>query len=166
MDRNLYSNSTSPKKIEPNIKQKEKQKKRQLHVVKNMPDRDKKLTKEQKEKQFKMTFLVMCIFGVLLIISYRNSQINEKFSEITQLETELAVVQKDNQQLEVGIENSSNLSNIEKQAKEELGMQKATTNQTVYVTLPKKDYTEVAAEEVIIEENKNFIEKIIDMIFN
>ena len=59
-----------------------------------------------------------------------------------------------------------NLSNIEKVAKEELGMQKLSSKQTVYVTLPKKDYVESASEKVIIKEEKNWWEKIADKIFN
>jgi len=67
--------------------------------------------------------------------------------------------------LEVNIENSLNLSNIEREAKERLGMQKLTSKQTVYISLPKKDYVEPATEEVIIEEEKTLLESIINKIF-
>ena len=39
-------------------------------------------------------------------------------------------------------------------AKELLGMQRLTNKQTVYISIPKKDYVEHRAEEVIIEELK------------
>ena len=55
---------------------------------------------------------------MLLTISYRNSQINEKFNEVQDLKEQLASLEKENQQLEVTIQNSLNLNNIEKQAKE------------------------------------------------
>ena len=103
---------------------------------------------------------------LLLTISYRTSQINEKFSQIQTLKTELASLQKENEQLEVSIENGLNLNNIEKEAKEKLGMQKLTNKQTVYVQLPKKDYVEPASEEVVIEKEKNWFEQLIDKIFN
>jgi len=45
-------------------------------------------------------------------------------------------------------------------------MQKLTNKQTVYITLPKKDYVEPATEEVIKETEKNWFEKFIDKIFN
>ena len=48
----------------------------------------------------------------------------------------------------------------EKLAKEQLGMQKLTSKQTVYVNLPKKDYIEPASEEVVVEEDKNWFEQI------
>lgn len=114
----------------------------------------------------KATLLVLAIFAVLLTISYRNTQINEKFSEMQTLKTELASLQKENEQLQVTIENSLNLSNIEKQAKEKLGMQKLTNKQTVYVSLPKKDYIESATEKVEISDNKNWFEKFVDKLFN
>ena len=104
---------------------------------------------------------------MLLVISYRNSQINVKFSEIQTQKKELASLEKENEQTEVNIENSLNLSNIEEQAKSLLGMSKLTNKQTVYVTLPKKDYIESATEKVNIEEeDKNWFEKLIDSIFN
>ena len=101
-----------------------------------------------------------------MTISYRNSQINEKFSKVQTLKRELSAVQKENEQLKVSIENSLNLNNVEKVAKEKLGMQKLTNKQTIYITLPKKDYVESASEEVIIEKDKNWFEQIIDKIFN
>ena len=75
-------------------------------------------------------------------------------------------MQKENEQLKVSIENSVNISNIEKVAKEELGMQKLSGKQTVYVTLPKKDYVESASEKVVIEKNKTWWEKVADKILN
>ena len=50
--------------------------------------------------------------------------------------------------------------NIEKLAKEELGMEKLTNKQTVYVSLPKKDYVEAPTEKVVIEKEMNWLEKL------
>ena len=55
---------------------------------------------------------------------------------------------------------------IEQQAKEKLGMKKLTNKQTVYVTLPKKDYVESPSEKVITKEEKNWFESLVDKIFN
>ena len=161
-----YQYETSPRKLEPEYK---REKKRQnIKVVKDLPKQDIKLSKEQKKKHRKATLLVMAIFAVLFTISYRNTQINEKFNEIQNLRTQLSSLQKENEQLQVSIENSLNLSNIEKQAKEKLGMQKLTNKQTVYVSLPKKDYVESATEKVEISDNnnQNWFEKLVDKIFN
>ena len=81
------------------------------------------------------------------------------------LKRDLSSLEKENEQLKVSIENSLNLNTIEKLAKEKLGMQKLTNKQTIYVTLPKKDYIEAAPEEVVIEdEEKNWFEKLIEKI--
>ena len=162
---NRYQYETSPRKLEPDYKT---EKKRQnIRVVRDLPKQEVKISKEQKRKHRKATLLVLAIFSFLLTISYRNTQINEKFNEMQNLKTELASLQKENEQLQVTIENSLNFSNIEKQAKEKLGMQKLNNKQTVYVSLPKKDYIEPATEKVeISDNNKNWFEKFVDKIFN
>ncbi len=160
-----YQYETSPRKLEPDIR---KEKKRQnIKVVKYLPKQDVKLSKEQKRKHRKVTLFVMVVFAILFTISYRNTQINESFNKIQKLKTELSSLQKENEQLQVTIENSLNLSNIEKQAKEKLGMQKLTNKQTIYVNLPKKDYIESATEKIEISDtNKNWFQKFVDKMFN
>ena len=133
-----YQYETSPRKIEPN--ERREKRKENIKLVKDLPRQEVKISKEQKMKHRKATLLVLAIFAVLFTISYRNTKINEKFNEMQTLKTEVSSLQKENEQLQVTIENSLNLSNIEKQAKEKLGMQKLTNKQTVYVNLPKKDY--------------------------
>ncbi len=159
-----YQYETSPRKIEPN--ERREKRKENIKLVKDLPRQEVKISKEQKMKHRKATLLVLAIFAVLFTISYRNTKINEKFNEMQTLKTEVSSLQKENEQLQVTIENSLNLSNIEKQAKEKLGMQKLTNKQTVYVNLPKKDYIETATEKVEINENKNWFEKFVDKIFN
>ena len=159
-----YEYSTSPKKIEVQPKTQKKDKKKELKVVKDLPRQEVKLSKEQKKKQVKLTVAVIGIFVILLTISYRNSQINESFNEVQTLKKDLALLEKENEQLKVTIENGLNLNNIEKLAKEKLGMQKLTNKQTVYVALPKKDYIEPATEEVIIEKEESWIQKIVNKI--
>lgn len=166
MVRSRYEYETSPRKLEPGLPRKKQTKKRKLKVVEDLPRQDIKISKEQKKRQIKLTLVVVGIFVLLLTISYRNSQINEKFNEVQTLKKELASLQKENEQLEVTIQNSLNLNTIEKLAKEKLGMQKLTNKQTVYISLPKKDYVESASEKVVIEEEKNWFEQLIDKIFN
>lgn len=163
-----YQYGTSPRKIEPDYDRRSKKtpKKGQLKVVKELPKQQIKLSKEQRNKQMKMTVTVVGLFLLLLTISCRNSQIDKKFDQIQDQKKQLATLQKENEQLKVSIENSLNLNNVEKVAKEELGMQKLSNRQTVYVTLPKKDYVESASEKVEIEEEKSWWEKIADKIFN
>ena len=168
MANNAYQYTTSPRKLNPDYEKTKikKENKKRLKVVENLPRQEIKLSKKQKEKRRKLMFYVIAIFIVLLAISYRNSQINESFNKVQTLKKELSSIEKENEQLKVNIENSLNLSNIEQQAKEKLGMQKLSSNQTIYINLPKKDYVETAPEKVIVQEEKNWFEKFIDKIFN
>lgn len=163
-----YQYGTSPRKLEPDYTRKtsQTQKRKPLKVVKELPRQQIQISKEQRKKQMKTTVTVVGLFLLLLTISCRNSQIDRQFEQIQDQKKQLAALQKENEQLKVSIENSVNISNIEKVAKEELGMQKLSGKQTIYVTLPKKDYVESASEKVVIEKNKTWWEKVADKIFN
>ncbi len=166
MARGRYEYETSPRKLEPDVPKRKQPQKRKLKVVEDLPRQEVRISKEQKKRQIKLTLVVIGIFVLLLTISYRNSQINEKFNQVQTLKKDLASLKKENEQLEVNIQNSLNLNTIEKLAKEKLGMQKLTNKQTVYINLPKKDYVESASEEVVIEKEKNWFEQFVDKIFN
>lgn len=166
MARSRYEYETSPRKLEPDVPRKRQTQRRKLKVVEDLPRQEVRISKEQKKRQMKLTLVVIGIFVLLLTISYRNSQINEKFNQVQTLKKELSSLKKENEQLEVNIQNSLNLNTIEKLAKEKLGMQKLTNKQTVYVNLPKKDYVESVSEKVIIEKEKNWFEQFVDKIFS
>ena len=159
---NRYQYETSPRKEK--IEQKREKKHKNIEIVKEQPKQEVKISAEQKKRHKKLTLLVVIAFALLLTISYRNTKINEEFKEMQSKKTELAALKKENEQLQVTIENSLNLSNIEKQAKEKLGMQKLTSKQTVYVTLPKKDYVETESEKVVKTETKTWWQNLADKI--
>ena len=166
MEPNIYEFSTSPRKLEPELNPKRHKQRKKLRVIEDLPRQEIKISKAQKRKQTKLTLIVIAIFALLLTISYRNSQINEKFTQVQSQKKELASLQKENEQLKVNIANGLNLNNIEKIAKEKLGMQKLTNKQTLYVSLPKKDYVESASEKVVREKDKNWFENFVNKIFN
>ena len=66
--------------------------------------------------------------------------LNAKLATREKLKLNLIEIEKQNDQLKVSIERDMNISNIEKEAKEKLGMQKLTNSQKVYINLDKKDY--------------------------
>lgn len=163
-----YQYDTSPRKLEPDYNKRNKKghKRQHLKVIENVPKQQVKVSKEQRKQQLKSTFTVIGLFLLLLTISCRNSQIDKQFNHIQEQKKELASLQKENEQLKVNIENSQNLGNVEKVAKEELGMQKLSSKQTIYITLPKKDYVESASEKIVIEEETNWFESILNKIMN
>lgn len=157
-----YQYETSPRKIEePYTRKKvaaDKQKNKKTNLNK------KSATPKKTSKVSTIFYLIIC-FAVVFGLGYRNTQIDESFVKLQGLKTELSAIQKENEQLEVSIENSLNLSNVEEMAREKLGMQKLDNNQKVYINLPKRDYVELAAEKVVIEES-NWFDELIKMIKN
>lgn len=154
---NKYEYETSPRKLEPYyapIKKREntKTEKRKTHNAKKQ--------KEAKKLKAKIMLYLGIAFTILFAISYRNAKIDENFEKVQTLKSELAAIEKENAQLEVSIESSLNLTNLEQQARSLLGMQKLTNRQTEYVSLPKTDYIEAASEQVVIEENQGILETI------
>ena len=152
MEKFGYEYGATPRKLEPEYgPRKTKKSKEEFEKQIKINEKQKKeAMKMEKKKHNKNVALVAAIFLILLTISYRSSLINERFNEIQNSKEKLASIQKTNGQLEVSIESSLNLSNVEKSAKERLGMQKLDNGQKVYVTLDKKDYVEGSTEDIDI----------------
>ena len=158
---NRYQYETSPRKLEPEyepIINPDYKKKTSTLKKKN----EKLKTKRHLKSNVKVVGSVILIFASLFVISYRNSLINESFNQNENLKSNLAALEKENEQLRVNLENSLNLNNIEKLAEEKLGMQKLDSTQKIYVSLDKKDYVEPASEEVVIEKEQSWLEKLLN----
>lgn len=158
---NRYQYETSPRKIQPEyepIKEPYARKKTTTVKKKNSSAKPKRHLKTH----VKVVFYVLVIFASLFVISYRNSLINESFNENEQLKTNLSSIQKQNEQLKVNLENSLNLTKIQRIAEKKLGMQKLDNSQKVYVSLDKKDYVEPASEKVVMNDNQNWFTKILN----
>lgn len=184
MPRNYgYQYETSPRKIKPEytktIKKVQSKSKKKPQYKKNVSPKNNtsknERLKSDKSKQtqndtakIKFSIFTKCVLLCLIvfIMIFRNSQISQSFSEIQKLKSSITSIEKENSQLEISIQNSLNLNNIEQAAKELLGMQKRTNKQTIYINLPKKDYVEARTEEIIIEENKTWFDNITEKIKN
>ena len=105
------------------------------------------------------------MFAVLLTISYRYSLINSKFTEKEELKSELSAIQKENAQIQLNIEKSTNINNIEQQAKEKLGMKKLDNNQKIYVNLPKEDHVKSAKDSVETTQEETWWQALINDLF-
>ena len=157
-----YQFETSPRKLQPEYEPKKK-KQVKRNVTKNVETQQnaKKQAKRKVKTEVKMIVWILLGFAIFCVISYRNSLINESFNDKEKLKQDLAVIQKENEQLQVSIENSLNLANIEQAAKDKLGMQKLNNSQKIYVSLPKKDYIEAATEEIIFTEELSWLEPLL-----
>lgn len=146
---NAYEYGTSPRKLQPEytprkrtqVNKQQKPKTAKAPINKKEDKNKQQQLKSQIQKR-RLSIYIAIGFIILFAISYRNSQIDEQFSKIQSMQNELAIIQKENEQLEVNIENGSNMNSLEQSAKELLGMQKLNNRQSVYVNLPKVDYIE------------------------
>lgn len=178
-----YQYETSPRKIKPDYskpkrnttqynkaKAKPKVKKPEKKVIKNKV----KKQEDVKEKNLliaktKVAVFFKCalLFLIVFFMIFMNTRLSESITQIQKLKAQITEIQKENDQLEINIQNNINLNNIEQAAKELLGMQKLSSRQTFYISLPKRDYVEPRTEKVIIEEEKtSMIDTIIENIKN
>ena len=167
-----YQYETSPRKLEPDIRRTPKKypKKSTAANPKKKENRQvstnkKYVKRRQMWMKTKTIISIMFIFAVIFVIGYRDSLISAKFATIQNLKKEVSDIQKENNQLEISIQDSVNIATIEQEAREKLGMQKLANKQIVYVKLDKKDYVESKKEEVKIEE-PSWFESILDKIKN
>ena len=174
-----YQYETSPRKLQPeyeprkpkkNSKTKTQVKKKNTNKTTKKTN-NKKQTKKEKAKEARKAKVLLALNCILILtalfaIIFRNSLINQSFAQIQMLKSEISEIQKENDQLEISIQNNLNLGNIEQEAREKLGMQKLTSKQTIYLNLPKKDYVEPSTEEIVIEENNGILNSIINFFKN
>jgi len=157
-----YQYETSPRKLQPEYEPIEKKypKKSTARRVSR-----KEQAKRAKVAQRKAILCIAICFAALFIVSYRYSLIDDTYAVLKKKKSDLAALEKESTQLEANIEKGINLTTIEEEAKNKLGMQKLSTEQIVYVTLPKTDHVETSSEEVKSTDlSKNWIMQIIDKI--
>ena len=162
-----YQYETSPRKLQPEYEPKKNPYKKKKSSVSKKQTTNKKVSKKPVSKKknkynYKPVAYIMLAFAMLFTISYRNSLINEKYNEKESIKSQVSAVQKENEQLKVSIENSLNLSSVAKAAEDKLGMQKLDNNQKIYLDLKKKDYVEPASEEVIINDNMSWFDRLLE----
>lgn len=167
MANNYYQYETSPRKYEieyptkKSTKKKEQSKKlSKKEIEKIRIGKEKAKRAEERKKKVRQVVIVFAIFGMLLTLSYREISIMEMFNQNKELEGQLALIEKENGQVEKSIkevESTLDWNRIKQIATEELGMQaKAGT----VIDLEKKDNVETEYQ-FIKEEETNIIEKIV-----
>ena len=158
-----YQYETSPRKLKPEYEpQKSPYSKKKTSTLTKKKERTQ--SKRQIKPHAKAILYILLGFTILFAISYRNSLITQNFNQKEDLKKQLGVLQKENAQLQISIQNSLNLANVEKSASSKLGMKKLDDSQKVYVSLPKKDYVEPASEQVVVTEEKGWFQKVLDKI--
>lgn len=160
---NRYQYETSPRKLKPEYEPI----KRTYPKKSTARNTKKQQVNSKKINQAKVILYIAIGFVTLFVISYRYAMIDKTYSNLKEKKTELGAIEKETAQLEANIESSLKLTTIEEEAKEQLGMQKLSSEQIVYVSLPKTDYVETSSEEIKeSEDDSNWVIKIINKIIN
>ena len=177
MSRSSYQYETSPRKYEPDydIPRKRTQQTRRKNSTKKTTAKKQtiktnyQIKKEKKKIEMlnhvKQILIVIGIFIMLLIVSFREISIMEMFNQKKDLENNLAVVQKENGQVEKSIkevESTLDWNSIQQKATEALGMQKKAG---VPIELNKSDNVETTSK-LIKEEKVSLVDKVIEYFIN
>jgi len=104
------------------------------------------VTRKKAILRFKALVGIILFFALSMFILSRYSMINEEKKNIYKLKSELTELNKANTQTQVALNREVDLEQVEKDAIQKLGMQYPDKNQTIYVQIPKTDFTEVPIE--------------------
>lgn len=171
MPRTSYQYGTSPRKYEPeyttkktkNQPTKAKQKNEKVEEMKRKLEKQKIKKAEERKKNIKQVVLVVSVFVMLFTVSYREISIMEMFNHKKDLESKLAVVEKENGQVEKNIkevESTLDWNKIKQVATEQLGMQAQTGKP---IDLEKTDFVETESK-YIKEDKTSIMEKIVGFV--
>ena len=172
MPMNSYQYGTSPRKYEPDYTE---VKVKKVKIEKKLEKKKVNPKAKQGKNRALQVVIVLAIFGMLLTVSYREISIMEMFNQKKDLENNLAVVQKENGQVEKSIkevESTLDWNSIQQKATEALGMlQKATEalgmqkKAGVPIELNKSDNVETTSK-LIKEEKVSLVDKVIEYFIN
>ena len=169
MARSSYQYETSPRKYEPEYTTRKTTKKQTPKVskkeIEKRLERERAKKAEERKKKTKQVIAVVVVFAMLLTLSYREIQIMEMFDQKKEQEDKLALIEKENGQVEKNIkEEESKLewNTIKQRATEELGMEVKTG---IPINLEKSDNVETE-NTYIKEDETSWLEKIVSFFVN
>lgn len=169
MARSSYQYETSPRKYEPEYTTRKTTKKQTPKVskkeIEKRLERERAKKAEERKKKTKQVIAVVVVFAMLLTLSYREIQIMEMFDQKKEQEDKLALIEKENGQVEKNIkEEESKLewNTIKQRATEELGMEVKTG---IPINLEKSDNVETE-NTYIKEDDTSWLEKIVSFFVN
>lgn len=151
-----YNDGTTARKILP---KEETKRKVNTAVRRNNSNQNSiKRQQEQKKKNAHMVAFILCGFTMAIIITYRFSLINEKNLEVQNLKDELEIVSSEAATSQIEVDQNTDLNAIEAYAKQQLGMTKADSSQTVYID------TSESVNKIQVNQKSTFLDKIINYI--
>lgn len=112
----------------------------------------------QRRKNVSMVAFILCGFVMSMVITYRFNLINEKNLEVQNLIDTLETVSSEAVTSQIEVDQNTDLNSIEAYAKQQLGMKKADSSQTVYID------TSQIVNKIQVNQETTIIDKIINYI--
>jgi cell division protein FtsL len=125
--------------ISPKRKSNEKDKKKYEELKRSKRDRNKRKLEEQKGIRKTAVQIACVIFFVGMVTISRDAKVYNMQKEVINLDSQIKVVNDENEALRVELLKVGTLDNIKSQAEERLGMVVATKDNRIQVEIP-KDY--------------------------
>ena len=140
---------------------------RKIEYPINKPNVNRQRTNNQKNKKeinaktrLSSVAIVVSVFVMALILVYRYNVINEKNLKSQSLSDELSKAEASLVTAQIEVEKNTDLNEVESYAKQKLGMQKPSKNQTIYVDTSK------TSNSIEIQNDKSSLKKISDNFLN
>jgi len=125
----------------------------------------KKKVRSNNKAKAKIVFMLMVVFCMFFLIMYRYALITELNYDIAKADSDYNKIKENNARLLVEIEKETDLRKIKEIAEEKLNMQKPDKFQTVYISVPKNDFTVVAdAYKNADKENTSVLSALLDKV--
>lgn len=152
-----YQDGSAARKILPN---EDMPRRKTNTTIKRNVSRNNSIKRQQvqRRKNASMVAFILCGFAMSMIITYRFSLINEKNLEVQNLISELEIVSSQVATSQIEVDQNTDLNAIEAYAKQQLGMKKADSSQTVYID------TSEAINKIQVNQETTIIDKIINYI--
>lgn len=127
-----YEDGSAARKILPN---EDVRRRNTKNVARNNISKQNNLKRQQQQlrKKVSMVACILCGFTMSVIITYRFSLINEKNLEVQRLVSQLETASSEAVTSKIAVDQNTDLNAIEAYAKQQLGMKKADSSQTVYI---------------------------------
>lgn len=153
-----YEYGTSPRKYSRDYTE-------QKDIRTNQKPKQKVNSKKQITKKNSLNTYLYFGFALIIafafLVSIRSSKIEQRNVQIQAEKKEIEQIKNENIDLNTNLQKALSLTNIEKQAKDKLGMQKLKNSQIRYVKLDKQDYIEPVSVTRIDEKKESLWSKIV-----
>ncbi len=153
-----YEDGSTARKILPEKKYTVKKKVNTAKRKRINREQELRRQQAQRKKHATMVAFVLGVFSMSLVITYRFNIINEKNLEVQSLINKLQTVSSEVATSQILVDQNTNLEQIEAYAKQQLGMKKADSSQTVYVD------TSETINKIQVNQETTIIDKIISYI--